>query len=209
MRLSKHLLLTRRKDFFLTLSLLLFSVAGAFGTISQEVVVPLSSFNKTDLLLPMQQQHSIEKVQGNITPTTPTTYTGVEASYKAAPINIHPEKSFSSTGNLYKSPTAGFVATARQNAGGGAFATAKHIAPKKTKTINQTHTALSQVGAAQPVIMRVAAADSDDDDDWNPGGTGGFDNPGEPPVIPVPVGGGILPLMLMAIAYALKQNRKK
>ena len=207
MRLSKHLLLTRRKDFFLTLSLLLFSVAGAFGTISQEVVVPLSSFNKTGLLLPMQQQHSIEKVQGNITPTTPTSYTGVEASYKAAPINIHPEKSFSSTGNLYKSPTAGNNATARQNAGGGVFATAKHIAPKKTKTINQTHTALSQVGAAQPVIMR--AADSDDDDDWNPGGTGGFDNPGEPPVIPVPLTDGIATLLLMAIAYALKQNRKK
>ena len=131
MRHSKHLLLTRRKDFFLTLSLLLFSVAGAFGTISQEVVVPLSSFNKTDLLLPMQQQHSIEKVQGNITPTTPTTYTGVEASYKAAPINIHPEKSFSSTGNLYKSPAAGNIATARQNAGGG------HSQPRNTSLLKK------------------------------------------------------------------------
>ena len=204
MRHSKHLLLTRRKG-FLIISLLFFSHIGAFGTISQEVVVPLSSFNKTGLLLPMQQQHSIEKVQGNITPTTPTTYTGVEASYKAAPINIHPEKSFSSTGNLYKSPTAGNIATARQNAGGGAFATAKHIAPKKTKTINQTHTALSQVGAAQPVIMR--APDSDDDDDWNPGGTGGFDNPGEPPVIPVPLTDGIITLLLMAIAYTIKRKR--
>ena len=207
MRLSKPLL-TRRKDFFLTLSLLFFSVAGAFGTISHDVVVPLSSFNKTDLLLPMQQQHSIEKVQGNIQVKTPSKYTGVEANYKATPLNIHLESArSSSTGSAQTSPSVAYSATAHANAGGGAFATTKHIAPKKTKTINQTHTALSQVGAAQPVIMR--AADSDDDDDWNPGGTGGFDNPGEPPVIPVPVGGGILPLMLMAIAYALKQNRKK
>ena len=119
MRHSKHLLLTRRKDFFLTLSLLLFSVAGAFGTISQEVVVPLSSFNKTGLLLPMQQQHSIEKVQGNITPTTPTTYTGVEASYKAAPINIHPENIQSAKSGLYPSVPVGTSAIVPQISGGG------------------------------------------------------------------------------------------
>ena len=51
------------------------------------------------------------------------------------------------------------------------------------------------------------AADSDDDDDWNPGGTGGFDNPGEPPVIPVPLTDGIATLLLMAIAYAIKRKR--
>ena len=203
MRLSKPLL-TRRKG-FLIISLLFFSHIGAFGTISQEVVVPLSSFNKTGLLLPMQQQHSIEKVQGNITPTTPTTYTGVEASYKAAPINIHPENIQSAKSGLYPSVPVGTSAIVSQISGGGAFATAKHIAPKKTKTINQTHTALSQVGAAQPVIMR--AADSDDDDDWNPGGTGGFDNPGEPPVIPVPLTDGIATLLLMAIAYTIKRKR--
>ena len=210
MRLSKPLL-TRRKG-FLFLSLLFFSHIGAFGNLTADVAVPFSSSNKpttSDIIVPLQHQHSVEIVQGTIQSNKPANFSSMKANYKAAPINIRPEKSFSSTGTLYKSPTAGFVATARQNAGGGAFATAKHLAPKKTKTINQTHTALSQVGAAQPVIMRAAAADSDDDDDWNPGGTGGFDNPGEPPVIPVPVGGGILPLMLMAIAYALKQNRKK
>lgn len=210
MRLSKPLL-TRRKG-FLIISLLFFSHIGAFGNLTADVAVPFSSSNKpttSDIIVPLQHQHSVEIVQGNIKAYKPADFNSMQPNYKAAPINIRPEKSFSSTGNLYKSPTAGFVATARQNAGGGAFATAKHIAPKKTKTIQQTHKALTQVGAAQPVIMRVAAADSDDDDDWNPGGTGGFDNPGEPPVIPVPVGGGILPLMLMAIAYGLKQNRKK
>ena len=207
MRLSKPLL-TRRKDLILLISLLLFSHVGAIGSLTSNAVVPISVSNKSELVVPMNHQHSLEKVQGNIQVKTPSKYTGVEANYKATPLNIHIESArSSSTGSAQTSPSVAYSATAHANAGGGAFATTKHIAPKKTKTINQTHTALSQVGAAQPVIMR--AADSDDDDDWNPGGTGGFDNPGEPPVIPVPVGGGILPLILMAIAYALKQNRKK
>ncbi|MBO7234776.1 MAG: hypothetical protein J6V13_07290 [Paludibacteraceae bacterium] len=210
MRRSKPLL-TRRIG-ILILSLLFTNLIGAYANLTADVAVPFSSSNKatlSDIIVPLQHQHSVEKLQGTIQATTPTNFSSIKANYKAAPINIHPEKSYSSTGNLYKSPSGGNSATARLNTGGGAFATAKHIAPKKTKTIQQTHKALTQVGAAQPVIMRVAAADSDDDDDWNPGGTGGFDNPGEPPVIPVPVGNGILPLMLMAIAYALKQNRKK
>lgn len=210
MRLSKPLL-TRRKG-FLILSLVFFNHIGAFGNLATDVAVPFSSSNKpttSDLFVPLQHQHSVEKVQGNIKANKPADFNSMQANYKAAPINIHPENSYSSTGNLYKTPSGNYVATAQKNARGGAFATTPPVATKKPKTINQTNKVLTQVGAAQPVIMRVAGSDDDDDDDWNPGGTGGFDNPGEPPVIPVPVGGGVLPLMLMAIAYALKQNRKK
>lgn len=210
MRLSKHTLLTRRKG-FLILSLVFFNHIGAFGNLATDVAVPFSSFNKSttsDLFVPLQQQHSVEIIQGAIQPKKPANYKGVKAAYKATPINIHPENIQSYKGNLYKMPSVNYPATAHKNAGGGAFATTPPVATKKPKTINQTNKVLTQVGAAQPIIMRAAGDDDDDDDDWNSGGTGGFDNPGEPPVIPVPVGGGVLPLMLMAIAYALKQNRK-
>ena len=131
MRLSKPLL-TRRKG-FLILSLLFFSHIGAFGNLTADVAVPFSSSNKpttSDIIVPLQHQHSVEIVQGNIKAYKPADFNSMKANYKAAPINIRPEKSFSSTGNLYKSPTAGNIATARQNAGG-------HSQPRSTSLLKK------------------------------------------------------------------------
>ncbi len=132
MRLSKPLL-TRRKG-FLIISLLFFSHIGAFGNLTADVAVPFSSSNKpttSDIIVPLQHQHSVEIVQGNIKAYKPADFNSMQPNYKAAPINIRPEKSFSSTGNLYKSPAAGNIATARQNAGGG------HSQPRNTSLLKK------------------------------------------------------------------------
>jgi hypothetical protein len=146
MRHSKHLLLTRRKG-FLIISLLFFSHIGAFGNLTADVAVPFSSSNKpttSDIIVPLQHQHSVEIVQGNIKAYKPADFNSMKANYKAAPINIRPEKSFSSTGNLYKSPTTGNIATARQNAGGGGHSQPRNTSLLKkrkqsTKLIQRSH----------------------------------------------------------------------
>ena len=119
MRLSKPLL-TRRKDLILLISLLLFSHVGAIGSLTSNAVVPISVSNKSELVVPMNHQHSLEKVQGNIQVKTPSKYTGVEANYKATPLNIHIESArSSSTGSAQTSPSVTYSATAHANAGGG------------------------------------------------------------------------------------------
>ncbi len=50
-----------------------------------------------------------------------------------------------------------------------------------------------------PVLY--ALSDNDDDDDWNPGGTGGFDNPGD--VGQAPLTDAIFFLCLLALLYAV------
>ncbi len=52
-----------------------------------------------------------------------------------------------------------------------------------------------------PVLY--ALSDNDDDDDWNPGGTGGFDNPGD--VGQAPLTDAIFFLCLLALLYAVSK----
>lgn len=52
-----------------------------------------------------------------------------------------------------------------------------------------------------PVLY--ALGDNDDDDDWNPGGTGDFDNPGD--VGQAPLADAILFLCLLALLYAVSK----
>lgn len=183
-------------------------------------IIPLHSSCSQEVLIPLGET-SVEKLYRNNTASISSNYQiavnkgeiitkRLQGGCSHSSYQIKPIKTYLIYNGTY-STSQNYTQKTYSPFSNNAYTVQKVDLPSQSLNVSATATIMPIATATKIVApfsntttpVLYALSDNDDDDDWNPGGTGGFDNPGD--VGQAPLTDAIFFLCLLALLYAVSK----